>query len=254
MTPASLRRLWPLAVIALLLILAVTAAPWLYGREKLAALTREPDQRFTEDNLRLVDARQPATLVIIGDSRVARWTPRPEQPETVIFRGVGGETTVQTMARLGADALALRPRIVLVLAGVNDLVAASYLPPADRAALVAATAMRLEAMAASVISAGSCVLIATIPPPARPDLLRSLVWRKGVVADVAAVNAKLRLGRLAPADLLDLAAVLPADAQGYLMPDYASDTLHLNDASYRIINEWLAGRLSEPSFRGRCRS
>lgn len=251
----SLRRLvWPW----LLFFLAAGAggalmvAPWLYGRSKIAALARPPDPRYASDNAQWLSKREPIDLVIIGDSRVAQWTPRPDSLRTVLLRGVGGETTVQTRQRLRTDALALQPRAVLILVGVNDLVAASHMSPRQRAVTRDAAADRLRDMAAEIAATGRCAIIATVPPPARPDLMRRWLWGEAVEQDVRKLNERLRTMAGPYVAILDLARLLPVKPDGYLDPSHAADTLHLNVRAYGAINDALRTEMASMGSVGRC--
>lgn len=241
-----------LACSAVAAVVGLAGIVHLYGRGKIAALSRAPDLRFAASNVRVLQSAQSLALVIIGDSRAARWEPLPDGVGPVLVRGVGGETTVQTQARLAADAVALKPRFVLVLAGVNDLVAASYMPAELGAKIVEETAQRLKSMAEQIGAAGQCALIATIPPFARPSALRRLVWRSRAVADVAALNARLRSMASPTFAVLDLATSLPVDAESHLLASHAVDALHLNDVAYSIFNRVLRERLAQPQGERHC--
>ena len=233
------------AIIAVFCLVCTSLAvlvPWMYGLSRLAALSHEPDRRFAPENAAFIASGRTIDLVIIGDSRVARWTPVADAMETVLLRGIGGETTAQTSRRLVDDAIALKPRSVLILAGINDLVSASYMRPAQRAATVAATARRLGEMADRVAAAGQCTIVATVPPPSQPDVLRRLVWQAHIPKDMATLNAKLRAMASPNMQILDLAALLPVDDQGYLKASHAADTLHLNESAYRLLNRLLNQR------------
>lgn len=227
----------------------VAAGIWLYGQNKIAALSREPDRRFAAANSHLLASRQQVSWVIIGDSRVARWAPAPEGVGNVVLRGVGGETTAQARARLVEDAIALRPRAILVLAGINDLVAASYMAAERRSKVVDEAMTRLREMAKQIAAAGQCAKIATVLPPARPGPLRRLVWRPQVVADVAALNERLRAMRSSAFHVLDLAGALPVDAEGYLLTNHSEDALHVNAAAYALLNQVLSAATLPPDCR-----
>lgn len=241
-----------LACLALASVAGLAGVVHLYGQGKIAALSRAPDLRFATRNNHVLQSAQSVALVIIGDSRAARWAPLPDGVGAVLLRGVGGETTVQTQARLAADAVALKPRFVLVLAGANDLVAASYMPAGQSAAIVEETAQRLKLMAEQIGAAGQCALIATIPPFARPSPLRRLVWRSQVVADLTALNGRLRSMASPTFAVLDLAASLPVDAENHLLASHAVDALHLNDVAYGIFNRVLRERMKEMRGEERC--
>lgn len=84
---------------------------------------------FAEDNKRL--AALPITkprVVFLGDSITNHWmdakyTPLFQQNPNYIDRGVLGNNAAQMLLRYRADVLALQPKVVVLLAGTNDLVA-----------------------------------------------------------------------------------------------------------------------------------
>ena len=64
-------------------------------------------------------------VVFYGDSITDNWSKReyggffPGKP--YVNRGIGGQTTAQMLLRLRADVLALKPKVVVILAGTNDV-------------------------------------------------------------------------------------------------------------------------------------
>ena len=128
--------------------------------------------------------------------------------------------------------------------GINDLVAAEFLDPAPRRAAVDKTLETLAGLARRGAERGARVLVATIAPPSRPELLRLPVWRKSVRDSVAGVNARLRrLGVEHGVVIVDFAAAL--DSGDRRTPDvYRADTLHLNAAGYQMLAQALRRALA----------
>src|SRR5213082_2248249 len=63
-------------------------------------------------------------VVFMGDSITDNWGRRygkffPGKP--YINRGIGGQTTPQMLIRFRPDVIALQPKVVVILAGTNDL-------------------------------------------------------------------------------------------------------------------------------------
>lgn len=228
----------------LLFCLALLIANLVYAGSKLSALAQAPDDRFAADDARILKEDRPPGLVIVGDSRAAQWVRPPRVPggETLL-RGVGGETTVQTEARL-ADAVRLQPRAILLMSGVNDIIAAAYMEAAERRRVGAEAAARIARMARAAKASGPCVVVATVAPPARPNLLRRLVWRDGIVDDVELLNRRLRDELEGEIPMLDVAAKLPLTSDGHLGPDSSFGTLHFNLSAYLRLNEAAAEALA----------
>src|SRR5438067_11627839 len=66
-----------------------------------------------------------ARVVFMGDSITDAWV-RPEYGgffpgKPYIDRGISGQTTPQMLVRFRPDVIALQPRVVVILAGTNDL-------------------------------------------------------------------------------------------------------------------------------------
>lgn len=82
--------------------------------------------RFREANNKLAPARTcDNRVVFMGNSITERWI--NESPEffandkQYINRGIGGQTTPQMLVRYRQDVLKLWPKVVVILAGVNDI-------------------------------------------------------------------------------------------------------------------------------------
>ena len=157
--------------------------------------TRQALDRGTED--RRVDVSADATIfrgecrpaakggrrrvVLIGDSNIARW-PMGQLSERWQFenRGVGGDTIGQVALRFDADALSLDPDAIVLSAEGNDLIAADFLDPAARRAVIDRTCETLKHLSRRAAERGIPVLIVTLAPPSSPDILRLPVWRESV--------------------------------------------------------------------------
>jgi lysophospholipase L1-like esterase len=204
---------------------------WIAG--KIAALSAPPAATFSKENAALPPKGDRPRVVLIGDSGMARW---PMERLSVrwefINRGVGGETVGQVAQRFEADALSLSPDVIVVSAGGNDLIAAVFLDPSARRAVIDRTCERLEDLSRRAAGRGIRILIATLPPPSRPDILRLPVWRESVRDSVMELNERLRLfGAQSGAELVDFAAALAGGDRR--TPDaFRADTLHLNASGY----------------------
>jgi lysophospholipase L1-like esterase len=101
------------------------------AKERLAAeekrLNDWPDlARYRDANASVAaPAKNEQRVVFMGDSITDAWVqPRfgaffPGKP--YIGRGISGQTTPQMLLRFRADVIALQPRVVVILAGTNDL-------------------------------------------------------------------------------------------------------------------------------------
>lgn len=224
--------------------LAVRAA-WI--NDKIGALTAPASTAFASANMKVQVPTKGSKLrvVLIGDSRVARWPMDPMASSyDVINRGIGGETTAQLAERFHADALALAPDVIVVESGINDLVAASFMG-AESSAVVERAVEALHLIAGAASKQGIRVFIATIIPPAKPDFLRWPIWNETLRDLVAGANKRLANTEWPEwVSLIDLSAQVSADGRT-LAEEFRADTLHLNEAGYRKLTGILAPYLQK---------
>ena len=216
-------------------------------RTKIAGLSSPPSTDYADANRRLPPRGQKLRVVLIGDSRIARWpTSALDDRVEVINRGIGGETLAQMAHRYERDAIALKPDVIFIQSGGNDLVAATFMDNGAGRAVVGQTAETLLRLTAEGAASGAQVLLTTIIPAARPELLRLPVWNESLRDDVAKVNSELRRSALpAQAKLNDLSAAL-AGGDDRLLPDkFRLDAVHLNQAGYDRLTELLLRNLPD---------
>jgi lysophospholipase L1-like esterase len=79
--------------------------------------------RFKEENAMLA-APKPGEgrVVFMGDSITQGWKLDESFPgKPYINRGIGGQTTPQMVVRFRQDVIDLKPKVVVILAGINDI-------------------------------------------------------------------------------------------------------------------------------------
>src|SRR5215472_12583039 len=96
-----------------------------YRASRIAVFTDDYGQlaRYREANAAL---QSPAAgenrVVFFGDSITDNWKIADSFPgKPYINRGIGGQTTPQMLVRFRQDVVDLKPRVVVVLAGTNDI-------------------------------------------------------------------------------------------------------------------------------------
>lgn len=79
--------------------------------------------RFKEDNLKLgPPAAGVDRVVFMGDSITQGWHLEDSFPgKPYINRGISGQTTPQMVLRFHQDVIGLKPKVVIILAGINDI-------------------------------------------------------------------------------------------------------------------------------------
>lgn len=167
----------------------------------------------------------PGRVVFIGDSITEYWL--RESPAFFargerVDRGISGQTSAQMLGRFQADVIALKPSIVHILAGTNDI--AGNGGPTN----IPAIGDNIRSMVELARAHGIGVVLATLPPARRFD------WRPGIDprADIAALNTWIRAyAQSAGLTLADYHVALD-DGDGGLSAADAADGVHPTAAGY----------------------
>jgi lysophospholipase L1-like esterase len=192
--------------------------------------------RYAAENARASTATPPPRVVFMGDSITENWVIGDPELFTggVVGRGIGGQTSPQMLLRFRADVVALRPRLVHILAGTNDV--AGNTGPTSREQFEHNVMSMVEIAKAN----GIAVILGSIPPAA------SFTWRPEVepVPIIAQLNEWLR-GYAAREDIefLDYYAVL-VGSSGELKADLSNDGVHPNRRGYAVMRDLVAPKLA----------
>jgi lysophospholipase L1-like esterase len=227
-----------LALLSLLLLLSL-ALNWLlfqrgkaYYRELNATRLDPLGLSFFPGETKDLPPPAPGTtrVVLLGDSRAQSWpAPAGLTGFEFINRGIGAQTSTQVLGRFEAHVAPLRPDVVVLQVGINDL---KTLPlfPQRRASIVADCQANIQQIVSRARGLGATVILTTIFPAGEVPLARRPFWSDDIDRGIRAVNDFIRSLEGEGVILLDGAAIL---ADG---PDYHADTLHLNAAGYRALN------------------
>jgi len=218
------------------------------AREEIKARRKAEDWaalgHYREANAALVGA--PVDVVFIGDSITEMWA--VAQPDLfaggVVGRGVSGQTSAQILLRFMADVVALRPRAVHLMCGVNDIAGnTGPTTPDDYHNTMRALVVLARAHGMGVIL-GSLTPITALPWAPEVQKPRERVQQ---------LNAGLR--DLADAEGLIYADYFPvlADAEGALRSDLTRDGVHPQREGYALMHSVVAPLLNRaeeaPSLR-----
>ena len=183
-------------------------------------------------------ALAPRRIVFFGDSRADWWVVPQMEGVQCIARGVPGASSGYLLQRFSALVVPLRPDIVVVQMGVNDL-ADLTLGHREMAQVVTTTRRAIEAGVVKAREMSARVVLTTIFPLAHGPLPDAAVQRA-----IAEVNRDLLGLRMAGVAVLDSAAVL-VGPDGYVRDAYADDELHLSAAGYTALNAALVPLLGD---------
>lgn len=182
-------------------------------------------------------------VVFYGDSRVRQWDlPTPPPGGEYLNRGVDGQSSRQALLRYEAHVAPLRPTVVVIQIGVNDLISIRLLER-DREAIIADARANIAALVARARADGATVVLTTIFPAADPSLAERLL-PSSTGAAIEEVNAFLPTLAGPQVIVFESAGVL-ADPRGVVRAAYRADMWHLNEAGYAALNAALAPILAE---------
>jgi len=186
--------------------------------------------RYHDDNAAIA-APEPGTVrvVFMGDSITDNWGRKYGkffEGKPYINRGIGGQTTPQMLIRFRPDVITLRPQVVVILAGTNDIAGNTGVMTLeaieDNLASMAelAKANNIRVVFASVMPVCDYIRTQTVQRP--PEKIIALnAWIK----DYAAKNNHV---------YLDYYSAMLDDKQ-MLRQEITDDGLHPNAAGYEII-------------------
>jgi len=194
--------------------------------------------RYHDENTKVgMPAKDDRRVVFMGDSITDSWdSPNmggffPGKP--YVNRGISGQTTPQMLIRFRPDVIDLKPKVVVILAGTNDL--AGNTGPATLEAIEA----NLISMAELARANGIRVVFASLLPvsdyelrdgkPIIQTVRRSpekILMLNNWMKEYAAKNRLI---------YLDYFAAL-VDARGFLKDELSNDGLHPNIEGYKVMN------------------
>ena len=167
-------------------------------------------------------------VVFIGDSITEGWKDPNDAPSKArrLNRGIGGQTTPQMLVRFRQDVIELRPQVVHIMAGTNDI--AGNTGPATLDMIQANVMSMTEIAQANKIA----VVLASIPPASQ------FPWKPQIatIAPIAAMNSWLaRYARERAAVYANYDAVLN-DGAGGMRKGFANDGVHPTPEGYAAMN------------------
>jgi lysophospholipase L1-like esterase len=201
-------------------------------------------QRYREANAKLSPpVKNENRVVFLGNSITAGWAPYfatmfPGKP--YIGRGIGGQTTPQMLVRFRQDVIDLKPTVVVILAGTNDI--AGNTGPST----IEMIEDNLASMAELAKANGIRVVLSSVLP------VYDYPWKPGLepAPKIIALNKWMKeYAREHGAVYLDYHSAM-ADSRGGMRSELANDGVHPNEAGYRIMAP-LAEEAIQKALRGR---
>ncbi len=175
-------------------------------------------------------------VVFMGDSITDAW-PQPRfgtffPGKNYVGRGISGQTTPQMLIRMRPDVIALKPKVVVILGGTNDI-AGNTGPMTDEQ-----IEGNLASMSELAAANGIKVVLSSITPVsnyhvANPNAVPQTTQRP--LTRVRAINDWIR--QYAAAHRHQYLDYFPPmiDDKGMLKAELSGDDLHPNEAGYAIM-------------------
>jgi lysophospholipase L1-like esterase len=168
-------------------------------------------------------------IVFMGDSITEEWSnlyPEFFSGNYYINRGIGGQTTPQMLIRFKPDAIDLKPDVIVILAGTNDI--AGNTGPST----VRMITDNIFSMAELAIAYDIIVVLASILPVYQYSWVDDVLDPASIVDSI---NRKIKeyvenKGLV----YLDYYSSMVDDRKG-LKLDYTGDGVHPNEAGYKVI-------------------
>ncbi len=180
-------------------------------------------------------------VVFMGDSITHGWAEQPfikSRPQFV-GRGIGGQTTAQMLARFEADVIALKPAVVHIMGGTND-VAENMGPQTDEQ-----IEGNIEKMADLALAKGIRVILASIPPAA------DIPWHPGLNPNprIQRLNAWIReYAARSGAIYVDYWATL-ATPDGAMKREFSPDGVHPNALGFAAMEPPASSAIEQALIR-----
>ena len=199
---------------------------------------------YAKANLELkLHSKTENRVVLMGNSITEGWVfMRPEffENRDYINRGIGGQTTPQMLLRFRPDVVDLNPKVVLILAGTNDIAGNTGFTPLET------IIGNIKSMAEIANANGIEVVISSILPAIK------YLWKPGLnpAPKIISINKELKAyAKQNNFIYLDYFTAMVDDNDGLKVPDYtaADDLVHPNLAGY-LVMEKLAEKAIETAL------
>ncbi len=180
-------------------------------------------------------------VVFMGNSITEYWKTRdPEffaKNKSFIDRGISGQTTPQMLVRFRDDVINLKPSIVVILAGTNDI--AGNTGPATLEQIYGNIVSMAELAKANNIKAILCAVLPVYEYPWSPGLApaEKIIKLNAMLLSYAKKN---KLG------YIDFHTPMADERKG-LKAEYSGDGVHPNLKGYQVMDELVVKAIQEAS-------
>jgi len=206
---------------------------WIMGLGVLAIAHAQDDwanlKQFQEDNMKIeMPSENENRVVFMGNSITIGWlNSRPEffKGKPYVNRGISGQTTPQMLLRFRQDVIDLNPKVVVILAGTNDI--AGNTGPMTLEEIL----NNIKSMSEVAKANGINVVLSSVLPAF------DYPWRPGLKPNekIPALNEMIKAyADEANHTYLDYFSEM-ADERNGLPKKYASDEVHPTPEGYSVM-------------------
>lgn len=190
--------------------------------------------RYEKANLELtLHVKTENRVVFMGNSITEGWVGlRPEyfKDKDYINRGISGQTTPQMLLRFRQDVIDLNPKVVVILAGTNDIAGNTGYTSLET------IIGNIKSMAEIADSNGIEVIISSILPAIE------YLWKPNLKPSIKIISINKALKSYAEKNdfiYLDYFSAMVDDKGGLKVPEYtaADDLVHPNKAGYLVMEK-----------------
>lgn len=185
--------------------------------------------RFKNENLKLTTpTKAEKRVVFMGNSITEGWIKiRPSffESKPYINRGIGGQTTPQMLVRFRADVINLKPALVVILAGTNDI--AGNTGPSTLQMVKDNIVSMVQLAEANGIKVILCSILPVFDYP----------WKQGLnpAENIFALNSMLKdFAKKNKLGYVDFYTPMADDRKG-LKIELSEDGVHPNEKGYLIM-------------------
>jgi len=231
-----------------LLILLIVLPATLQAQNRVNVIDYAKGDRYEEANAALPSVQNgESRVVFMGDSITAGWAKkRPTffSDNHFIGRGISGQVTHQMLLRFRADVIDLNPRVVVILAGTNDI--AQNSGPAT----LEAVAGNIKSMAELAKQNGIIPVLCSVLPA------KDFAWRanKNPLTNIPKLNALIKAYAMAnDIAYVDYYAAMDDGNGGLKVPEHttAEDMVHPNEAGFAVMERVLKPIIDKALKNGR---
>ena len=188
-------------------------------------------KRYKDENLSLgYPQENEKRVVFMGDSITEEWSrlyPNYFEERSYINRGIGGQTSPQMLIRFKQDVVDLRPAVVVILAGTNDIAGNTGLSN------VKMITDNIFSMATIATAHGIQAVLSSVLP------VYLYEWSPEIInppSTIDAVNESLKEhAALNGIEYLDYFSEMVDDRKG-LKKEYTPDGVHPNEKGYELMS------------------